>query len=138
MSLLDMTALELSRAILSRKCSAPEVLQEILARAETTEKTIHAYLDTDPDSAIREAKRIQARIDRGEAQSPLAGVPIALKDNICTDHLNTTCASRMLADYRPPYRATVVDRLTERDLIIHGKLNMDEFMDMVLFIMGVG
>lgn len=127
MSVIRMTALALSRAIRERKLSAPEALQEIFAIGEQTEGRIHAYLATDPERAMADAAAVQTRIDRGEVRSPLAGIPIAIKDNICTEHLKTTCASRMLADFLPPYSATAVHHLWEKDLIINGKLNMDEF-----------
>lgn len=128
MSILHMSALALSSAIRARKLSAPEALRELLREISRTEGTIHAYLATDPASALQEAERVQAAIDRGElTQSPLAGVPIALKDNICTGHLKTTCASRMLADFLPPYCATVAEKLVGQGMILHGKLNMDEF-----------
>lgn len=127
MSMTDMTALTLARAIREGKLSAPEALHEILLRKEETEEWLGAYLATDPEGAMRRAKQVQTRIDRGEATSPLAGVPIAIKDNICTEQMRTTCASRMLADYIPPYSATAVQKLNENDLILYGKLNMDEF-----------
>lgn len=127
MSVTQWTALELARAILARKLSVPEALRELWDVAGRTEEKVHAYLATDPEQAMREAERIQSRIDRGAITSPLAGVPIAIKDNICTDHLKTTCGSRMLENFLPPYRATVIDKLYENGLIINGKLNMDEF-----------
>ena len=99
-------------------------IRECYAR---TDGDIHAFLTVDAESAKQNAVRIQARIDRGEIRSPLAGVPIALKDNICTRGLRTTCASRMLADFIPPYSATAAQKLVENDLILYGKLNMDEF-----------
>ena len=127
MSVLHMTALALSRAILSRQISVSEVTRELFSGIARTEGKLHAYLDVDADHALKQADLLQRRIDGGELCSPLAGIPIALKDNICTDHLKTTCASRMLADFRPPYRAAVVDRLRCDGLTVYGKLNMDEF-----------
>lgn len=127
MNLQDMTALELAGLIRTRRLSAPELLEELLAHISHTDPAIRAYLATDPDRARADAHAIQIRIDRGEATSPLAGVPIAIKDNICTDHLRTTCASRMLEHFQPPYNATTVEKLHQNDLILHGKLNMDEF-----------
>lgn len=127
MSVKYMTALALSRAIRERELSVPEALCEMQRGIGRTEGKLHAYLALDPERAAKDAAAVQARIDLGVASSPLAGVPIALKDNICTDHLKTTCASRMLAEFQPPYRATVVEKLSENDLVIHGKLNMDEF-----------
>lgn len=127
MKLCDMTALSLAARIRDRRLSAPELLEELLAGIDRTEPSLHAYLATDPDRARADARAVQARIDSGTLRSPLAGVPIALKDNICTDHLRTTCASRMLADYLPPYCATAAEKLRDGDMILHGKLNMDEF-----------
>ena len=123
----EITALTLARAIRDRKLSAPEALREILDRRDRTDGCIHAYLTVDAETAMADAERVQARIDRGETCSPLAGVPIALKDNICTKGLKTTCASRMLAGFVPPYSATAVQKLQKNDLILYGKLNMDEF-----------
>lgn len=127
MSVYEMSALALGRAIHQRRISAPEALTELQQRLQQTEGEIHAYLYTDFEEAMRRAAQIQARVDRGELRSPLAGVPIALKDNICVSGMRTTCASRMLADFVPPYSATAAEKLTEHDMIIYGKLNMDEF-----------
>ena len=127
MSIAEMSALALAKAIRERKLSAPEALKEMMRRYAQTDGAIHAYLTVDPDGAMRHAVQVQDRIDRGEIRSPLAGVPIAVKDNICTEGMRTTCASRMLADFIPPYSATAVRKLHENDLILYGKLNMDEF-----------
>ena len=127
MSILEMSALALARAIRDRKLSVPEAMEELLCRYARTDGDIHAFLTVDAELAKQNAVQIQARIDRGEIRSPLAGVPIALKDNICTRGLRTTCASRMLADFIPPYSATAAQKLVENDLILYGKLNMDEF-----------
>ena len=127
MSFTEMSALALARAIRERKLSVPEALNEILVCQNQTDAQIHAYLTVDPDAAMARAQDVQAHIDRGEMRSPLAGVPIAIKDNLCTEGMRTTCASRMLADFVPPYSATAVRKLRENDLILYGKLNMDEF-----------
>ena len=122
-----MSALALGGAIRQRKISAPEALNALFARLEQTEGETHAYLTLDFEGAMRRAERIQERIDRGDLSTPLAGVPIALKDNICVEDMKTTCASRMLADFVPPYSATAAEKLLEQGMIIYGKLNMDEF-----------
>lgn len=127
MSVTEMTALTLARAIREGKMSVPELMEEILARKDETDGRIRAYLTVDRDAAMEQAKRVQECIERGETSAPLAGVPIALKDNICTEGMRTSCASRMLADFVPPYSATTVQKLKENQLIIYGKLNMDEF-----------
>ncbi len=122
-----MTVQKLARLIASRTLSVPEATAELTARIKATENSLHAYLAWDTERAMADARRIQDRIDQGEHISSLCGVPIALKDNICTTHLPTTCASRMLAGYVSPYSATVAEKLTESGLLLHGKLNMDEF-----------
>ena len=127
MAVYEMSALALGRAIHERRISAPEALTELLRRLHQTEDAIHAYLTLDVEGAMHRAKLVQERIDRGETNSSLAGVPIALKDNICVNGMKTTCASRMLADFIPPYSATAVEKLLENDMVLYGKLNMDEF-----------
>ena len=111
MSFTEMSALALARAIRERKLSVPEALNEILVCQNQTDAQIHAYLTVDPGAAMARAQDVQAHIDRGEMRSPLAGVPIAIKDNLCTEGMRTTCASRMLADFVPPYSATAVRKL---------------------------
>lgn len=123
-----MTSLELSKAIRSKKISAIEAVQAQLDTIEFREPRYNCYISLAREEALLRAKQVQRQIDAGELlDSPLAGVPIAIKDNICTKGIKTTCASRMLQDFIPPYNATVVDKLNNAGAVIIGKTNMDEF-----------
>lgn len=106
---------------------AMAVLEEHLARIEDRESDIHAFTLVTDGSARERAAAIDARVAAGESVGPLAGVPIALKDNLCTRGVPTTCSSRMLEGWRPPYDATVVTRLLAADAVVVGKTNLDEF-----------
>lgn len=123
----DMTALELSAAMKSKKLSVAEVVGEYINLIEKTNCKHNAFLTLSKEKAFTRADEIQSLIDEARAPSSLAGVPIALKDNISTIDIETTCASKMLGGYVPVYNATVVDRIERAGLIVIGKLNMDEF-----------
>ena len=120
-----MNALELASAIKDRKLGVAEVVSAHLARIEKSNN--NTFLEVSKENALVRAGIIQARIDDGENVSPLAGVPVAIKDNISTAGIKTTCASRILDNYIPVYNAAVVDRLENAGMIVVGKLNMDEF-----------
>ncbi|HCC34706.1 MAG TPA: Asp-tRNA(Asn)/Glu-tRNA(Gln) amidotransferase GatCAB subunit A, partial [Ruminococcaceae bacterium] len=122
-----MTALQLSAAIKAKKLSVPEAVSAYITLIEKANNKYNAFLDISKERALARAREIQARIDAGEALSPLAGVPVALKDNISTAGQKTTCASKMLSGYMPVYDATAVSKLERAGMIIVGKLNMDEF-----------
>ena len=92
-----------------------------------TEAELHCYLNLDREGATGAAERADEQLARGEARGPLHGIPVAVKDNMCTRGLETTCSSQILAGYRPPYDATVVTRLREAGAVIVGKTNLDEF-----------
>ncbi|MBQ8696418.1 MAG: aspartyl/glutamyl-tRNA amidotransferase subunit A [Clostridia bacterium] len=118
------TVCDLHSMLKGGKVSAVELTQEALKGAK--EDKNNAFI-TVCDSAVDRAKEIQRKIESGELTSPLAGIPVAVKDNICTKGIPTTCASRLLEGYIPPYNATVVDRLLSAGAIVIGKTNMDEF-----------
>jgi aspartyl-tRNA(Asn)/glutamyl-tRNA(Gln) amidotransferase subunit A len=123
-----MTALELGQAIRDKKTSAVELAKAALAKIEEKEKDINAFTTLlDADKVLENAADVQSKIESGEITSPLAGVPMAVKDNITTKCVKTTCGSKMLADFVPPYNATVIDRLKDSGAVVLGKLNMDEF-----------
>jgi len=128
MDITAMPALTLARMIKEKKISAVEITKEQLKMIKLREPLYHAYITVAEEEALAQAKEIQMRIDAGElADSPLAGVPMAVKDNICTKDIKTTCASKMLSDFVPSYDATVMERLKQAGAIILGKTNMDEF-----------
>lgn len=125
--LLGYTAVELGRLISQRKLSAVEAMEAVLRQITSQEETLHAYISIDKEAALDRARTVQKKIDAGTLQGPLAGVPMALKDNLCTEGIPTTCASRMLADFVPTYSADAVSRLERAGAVLVGKTNMDEF-----------
>jgi aspartyl-tRNA(Asn)/glutamyl-tRNA(Gln) amidotransferase subunit A len=122
-----LTAAETASAIASGEASALDVTEAHLARIAAIDGDVHAFLHVDADGARETARRLDARRGAGEQLGPLAGVPIALKDIVATKGIPTTCGSRMLEGWVPPYDATVVRRLRDADLVVLGKTNMDEF-----------
>ena len=118
--------LPLRDRVLSGAVSVGETTERALAALRETGRRLGAVLSLNETWSLEEAERVQERIAAGE-RPPLAGIPLALKDNICTEGWATTCASRMLADFVPPYSATVVERLREAGAVIVAKTNMDEF-----------
>ena len=123
----DLTVHELMGKISKKKLTSEEVTKAYVDRINDKEKQVNAFVTTLCDDALVEAKEIDEKRNKGEITSPLAGIPIGIKDNICTKGIKTTCASRMLEDFVSPYNATVTEKLLEEDLIDLGKLNMDEF-----------
>ncbi|SDN36551.1 Asp-tRNA(Asn)/Glu-tRNA(Gln) amidotransferase subunit GatA [Acetanaerobacterium elongatum] len=127
MNLYELTATELSKKLASKDCSAVEATKSVFDRIEEVEGKVEAYLAVTKEEALNKAKEVDEKRAKGEALSPIAGVPIGIKDNICTKGVLTTCASKMLYSFVPPYNATVIDKLCSQDMVMTGKLNMDEF-----------
>lgn len=123
----EMTAVELGSAIKEGKLTAVEAVEAVFEKIEQTDQNVNAYITLDREDAITAAKKVQAEIEAGKLTSPLAGVPIAIKDNICTHGLKTSCASKILGEFTPVYNATVIEKLKDAGAIIIGKTNMDEF-----------
>ena len=117
----------LSEKIRNREITSEEVVRYYLNKIEEKEKNIDAFLLVQKDEALKKSKEIDDKIKRGEKVGKLAGIPIAIKDNICTKGVKTTCASKMLEDFIPPYDATVIKKLQDEDAILIGKTNLDEF-----------
>ncbi len=127
MSTIHLTAIELQQLLADRKLSAEELAGEYLARIEHCDSQVGAFLWRDPEHTLAEARAADRARAKREPLGCLAGLPYALKDVLCTRALPTTCASRMLANFRPPYDATVVTRLRQAGGVLLGKTNMDEF-----------
>ena len=121
------TAIELAAAIASGEQSAVAALEAHLGRIADREPDLHAFNTILGDEALAQAAEIDRQVAAGHELGPLAGVPIALKDNLCTRGIPTTCSSKMLEHWRPPYDATVVERLRDAGAIVIGKTNLDEF-----------
>jgi len=121
------TALDIAAAVRAGQRSAREVLDEHLARVEARDGDIHAFNLVTTEEAMAAAEEVDRKVAAGDDPGPLAGVPIALKDNMCTRGIPTTCSSKILDGWRPPYDATVVQRLAAAGAVVVGKTNLDEF-----------
>lgn len=120
-------ALETAELIKKREISVKEAVSAVIAAAEEKDKEYNCYVTLCPEDALKKAEKVQALIDSGDIDSPLAGVPVSVKDNICTKGIRTTCSSKILGNFVPVYNATVVDKMEKAGMITVGKLNMDEF-----------
>lgn len=127
MDLGKLTALQLAEKIKQHQISVLDGVKYVFDQIEAKEDKVHAYLDTYKKEAYARAKEVQKGIEDGTYTGPLAGVPIAIKDNICIKGKTTTCASKILENFVPQYNAEVIDRLEQAGLVIIGKTNMDEF-----------
>src|SRR6476646_12203738 len=125
MSLTSRSAADLLRELESRKVSSVELTRAYLDQIEKHDAKIKAFLLVDPDAALARAKEIDDRRAAGKSVGKLGGLPVAIKDVICTKGQKTTCGSKMLENFVPPYDATVVRRLKEADAVLIGKTNMD-------------
>ena len=127
MKLYAMTAVQLSSILAKKEVSSVEVVNSFLERIESVEPYLKAFITHTPALALDMAKTVDQKRAKGEKLHPLAGVPIAIKDNICTQNIRTTCASKMLDNFIPPYDATVIASLKNAGMPLLGKTNMDEF-----------
>lgn len=126
-SIKSLTALELGKKIKKKEISVKEAVCASLAQIREIEDKVHAYVSVDREGALRRADEVQKEISTGRLQGPLAGVPAAIKDNICTKGIPTTCSSKMLENFVPGYSAQAIYNLEEAGVIVLGKTNMDEF-----------
>ncbi|HEY9874284.1 MAG TPA: Asp-tRNA(Asn)/Glu-tRNA(Gln) amidotransferase subunit GatA [Candidatus Obscuribacterales bacterium] len=118
---------ELHKQLIRKERSAVEITQEALNRIEALEPKLHSFLCVTPEHALEQARKVDAKIAAGEKIGPLAGIPIGIKDNMCTKGIPTTCASRILENFVPPYESTVTKKLLEAGAVMVGKTNLDEF-----------
>lgn len=127
MNILDMTAVSLGAAIKNKEVTVLEATEAVLAQIEAKESEYHCYVTVDREGALAAAERIQKKIDAGELTGPLAGVPVAIKDNMCTEGMLTTCSSKILGNFVPTFSSEAVLNLQKAGAVILGKTNMDEF-----------
>ena len=127
MDILSLTAVELAKAIREGKTTAVEATQAVLDEIAAGEDTYHCYVTVEREKALKQAAEVQKKIEAGELTGPLAGVPFAIKDNMCTEGTLTTCSSKILENFIPTFSAEAVLNLEKAGAVILGKTNMDEF-----------
>jgi len=127
MDLMHLTAVELGRKIKDKEVTVEEAVTAALDAIEKKEEKVHSFVTVDREGALKRAKEVQSQIDDGTLTGPLAGVPVAIKDNMCTKDLLTTCSSKILYNFIPTYTAQAVKNLELAGAVVIGKTNMDEF-----------
>ena len=127
MSLMSLTAVQLGEKIKNKEVSVAEAVNAALGAIDAKEESINGFVTVDRDNALKIAEKVQKNIDEGRISSPIAGVPVAIKDNMCIKDMLTTCSSKILGNFRPSYTAEAVINLEKAGAVIIGKTNMDEF-----------
>ena len=127
MSLMSLTAVELGKKIKKKEVTVREAVQAALDAITAREEAVNSFVTVDAEGALAQADEVQKKIDAGELTGPLAGVPVAIKDNMCTEGLKTTCSSKILYNFIPTYSSEAVLNLQKAGAVIIGKTNMDEF-----------
>lgn len=128
MRITEWTAVELGKKIKAGEVTAVDAAKAVLAQIRAVEKDVHAYVTLlDEETILKKAAEVQEKIEKGELNGPLAGVPVAIKDNMCTEGIRTTCSSKILFNFEPAYTAEAVLNLEKAGAVIIGKTNMDEF-----------
>ena len=130
MGLLDLTAVELAGQIKSGKTTAVEAMEAVIANIDSKEEELNCYVTFDREAALSAAKEAQKKIEAGELTGPLAGVPIAIKDNMCTEGVLTTCSSKILGNFIPQFSSEAVKRIEEAGAVVIGKTNMGRLFEM--------
>lgn len=127
MDIAKMTAVELGRKIKAKEISVREAVEAVFDRIKSVESEYNCYVTLCEEQALKKAEEIQKKIDDGTLTGPLAGVPVAIKDNMCTEGVLTTCSSKILYNFKPTFSSEAVLNLEKAGAIIIGKTNMDEF-----------
>ena len=127
MNIAELTVHELQEKLKNKELTIKEITKAYTDRMDEKEKDVQAFVTVLKDEANKKAEEIQSKIDNGEIKGELAGIPIGIKDNICTKGIKTTCSSKMLESFFSPYDATVMEKINNENMIDLGKLNMDEF-----------
>lgn len=127
MDIMSLTAVELGKKIKAKEISVTEATQAYLDQIEKVENDVHSYVTIDKEGALKRAEEVQKMVDDGTLLSPLAGVPVAIKDNMCTKGTRTTCSSKILENFVPTFTSEAVLNLEKAGAVIIGKTNMDEF-----------
>ncbi len=120
MSILDMTAVGLAKAIRAGETTAVEAMEAVIAQIEKTEKELNCYVTFDKEAALERAREAQKKIEAGELTGPLAGVPVSIKDNMCTEGIKTTCSSKILENFVPTFSSEAVKNLEKAGAILIG------------------
>ncbi|MGN0622555.1 MAG: Asp-tRNA(Asn)/Glu-tRNA(Gln) amidotransferase subunit GatA [Oscillospiraceae bacterium] len=127
MELYERSASELSQMLKNKEISSVELTKSVFGRIKDVESKVDAYVTLDEENALKAAEAVDNKRAEGAELSALAGIPVGIKDNISTKGLRTTCSSKMLGNYVPPFNASVMNKVNEADMVVTGKLNMDEF-----------
>ena len=127
MDITSLTAVELGKKIKAKEISVVEAVKASIAQIEKVEKDVNSFVTLDKEGALKRAEEVQTLIDDGTLTGPLAGVPVAIKDNMCTKGMLTTCSSKILGNFQPMFTAEAVKNLEAAGAVILGKTNMDEF-----------
>ncbi len=127
MELFKLTAHELHQKLVNKEVSSVEITESVLGRIDAVEDKVQSYVNQTRELALAKARQVDEKIKNGEAISPLAGIPGAIKDNMCTKGIKTTCSSKILENFVAPYNATVIEKLAAQDMVMVGKTNLDEF-----------
>lgn len=127
MNITELTVHELQEKLESKEITIMDITKAYVDRINEKEKDVQAFVTLLTDEALKQAKELQSKVEKGEIKGEFAGIPIGIKDNMCTKGIKTTCSSKMLENFVAPYDATVIEKINEENMINLGKLNMDEF-----------
>lgn len=127
MNITELTVHELQEKLKNKELTITDITNAYVDRIKDKENDVQAFVTLLTDEAIEQAKDIQSKVEKGQVKGELAGIPIGIKDNMCTKGIKTTCSSKMLENFVAPYDATVMEKVNHENMINLGKLNMDEF-----------